>query len=64
LQNDADADPAYHFDEDLDADPDRGMRIRIGIFIWCVSGCGSRLPKWCGSIRIHNTEPGNVFLAD
>ncbi len=45
--------------------------MRIRIFIWCKSGCGSRIqilicilcgcgsgfPKWCGSmrIRIHNT---------
>ncbi len=33
--------------------------MRIRIFIWCGfgSGCGSRWPKWCGSIRIriHNT---------
>ncbi len=32
------------------------MLIRIRIFIW--GRCGSRLPKWCGSMRIwiHNTD--------
>ncbi len=32
----------------IDADPDPDFNLmRNRIFIWC--GCGSRLPKWCGS---------------
>ncbi len=51
-----DADPvpdlAYHL---------MRIRMRILIFIWCGCGSGSRLPKWCGymrirmRLRIHNT---------
>ncbi len=28
------------------------MGIRIFIWCGCGSGCGSRLPKWCGKLRI------------
>jgi hypothetical protein len=50
------------------------MRIRIRIFIRCgsESGCGSRLPKWCGSMQIriqmqmqiNNCFQGSKLLSD
>ncbi len=43
------------------------MRIWIRIFIWCGCGygSGSRLPKWCGSlrIRINNIERDAINLS-
>ncbi len=62
---------AWHLQIDADPDPvpDPAYKFLCGSgcgsgFYWCGcgSGCRSRLPKWCGSlrIRIHNTEYGST----